>query len=83
MKNKTINNNFFRIIIISFILLFTNFFAFAETRIKTVEYNFGGYYGADVISGNKTNFPTRKIKLPENGRIDNRKYQCKSNYNLF
>mgnify|MGYP001573049678 CR=1 FL=1 len=43
-------------------------FLHAETRVKTVEYNFGGYYGVDVLSAVQTNFPTRTIKLPENGK---------------
>ncbi|HLA40304.1 MAG TPA: hypothetical protein VJ417_09915, partial [Candidatus Glassbacteria bacterium] len=43
-------------------------FVSAETRIKTVEYNFGGRYGADVNSGTQFNFPTRTVKLPENGK---------------
>ncbi|HBA59975.1 MAG TPA: hypothetical protein DCZ92_03980, partial [Elusimicrobia bacterium] len=41
-------------------------FLSAETRIKTVEYNFGGYYSAtDVASNTKYSFPTRTVKLPD------------------
>ena len=50
-----------------FCLLSSNLFA--ETRVKTVEYNFGGYYSAtNKASGAQTNFPTRTVKLPENGK---------------
>ncbi|MHB0995340.1 MAG: hypothetical protein ACYC2I_03110, partial [Elusimicrobiales bacterium] len=49
-------------------LLYPLSFVSAETRIKTVEYNFGGNYGADVNSGTQFNFPARTVKLPENGK---------------
>ena len=49
-------------------LLSPSSFLHAETRIKTVEYNLGGYYSAtNVNSGTKTSFPTRTIRLPESG----------------
>ncbi|MBI4052275.1 MAG: hypothetical protein HY400_07195, partial [Elusimicrobia bacterium] len=42
----------------------------AGTRIKTVEYNFGGYYnGTDLASASAFPFPTRTVKLPESGKI--------------
>ncbi|MDA8132418.1 MAG: Ig-like domain-containing protein, partial [Elusimicrobia bacterium] len=44
--------------------------AAADTRIKTVEYNFGGYYSnTDKASGSKTTFTSRTLKLPENGKV--------------
>jgi len=49
-------------------ILYPLSFLSAETRVKTVEYNFGGYYGADRASAAQTDFPTRTVKLPENGK---------------
>lgn len=50
-------------------ILYPLSFLSAETRIKTVEYNFGGYYSASDLSSNtQFNFPTRTVKLPENGK---------------
>jgi len=43
---------------------------FADTRIKTVEYNIGGYYSnTNVNSNTQYNFTSRTIKLPENGKV--------------
>ncbi len=45
--------------------------AYAGMRIKTVEYNFGGYYSAVDCFGGAAGFtfPTRMVKLPEDGKI--------------
>ncbi len=63
-KNKKIFIVFF-----IFSQLFCSFL-YSETAIKTVEFNFGGYYSAtDIASGVQFNFPTRFIKLPENSKV--------------
>lgn len=43
---------------------------FSATRIKTVEWNFGGRYSTtNLASGSVYTFPTRTITLPENGKV--------------
>ncbi|MFQ3675255.1 MAG: hypothetical protein SNJ64_01775, partial [Endomicrobiia bacterium] len=43
---------------------------FSATRIKTVEWNFGGRYNqTDLGGGTAHTFPTRTIVLPENGKV--------------
>ncbi|MEW6011867.1 MAG: hypothetical protein AB1602_00555, partial [Elusimicrobiota bacterium] len=60
---------FLKIILISILLLDTSFL-FSETKIKTVEFKFGGYYSStNLASGTQFNFPTRFIKLPENSKV--------------
>ncbi|MEF3280311.1 MAG: hypothetical protein K6357_05025, partial [Elusimicrobiota bacterium] len=45
-------------------------FSFSEIRIKTVEFNFGGYYSSTNLgSATQYNFPARFIKLPENSKV--------------
>lgn len=51
-------------------LVFLSSMIFARTRIKTVEWNFGGRYSTtDLTSGSVYTFPTRTITLPENNKV--------------
>ncbi|GAB4029146.1 MAG: hypothetical protein Fur0012_03120 [Elusimicrobiota bacterium] len=66
LNRKDLKSAFFNSLFIFFV--FSSLLS-AETRIKTVEYNFGGYYSAtNLASATQYNFPARNIKLPENGK---------------
>ncbi|HOJ86151.1 MAG TPA: hypothetical protein PLD81_02625 [Elusimicrobiales bacterium] len=63
---KKVFINLFSFNLIGLLFLFSSL-SFSETRVKTVEFNLGGYYNATNLASNtQFNFPTRNIKIPEN-----------------